>query len=236
MASQAGLMLGVVLSCGAAGACAAGPPTPPQAPAGSAPPTVVEVRRDARWDTVTRLRGADLSHALAADPAFAAARARDDAGALALRFVEAYPAFFRLAPPAALRVRAVTTDELGFAHVRLDQTYGGLEVWRGELLVQLDAERRVTRVQGHYAALPAALEVTPALSAAQAQQAAAAVLGAAACRACTATLGIAAIDPPRLAYRVVTRPSLAEGWVVTIDARDGAVLEQVPTVLSSPPR
>jgi Zn-dependent metalloprotease len=191
------------------------------------------VRRDPRNDTVVLVRGDNLSRDLDDDPSFRAARASGDGAAMARQFIERYRDFFRLArPQEELRSHAVSGDELGFLHARLHQVHAGLPVWNAEIIVHLDADRRVYRVQGSYIPTPPALDLEPAVSDDQARQAVAKALNQDACVSCTVALGITARESPRLAYRVLTRPSIAEGWVVTVDARNGTVIDKVSTVMT----
>lgn len=122
------------------------------------------------------------------------------------------------------------SDALGFRHVRADQTYQGLKVFGGEVIVHFDQAGQAYQVNGRY--VPnIAVDVTPALDSEEAISTATADL---------AGLGKNGVVPlgqpelvifayktaPRLAYALTMtcEPAVGNAWRYWIDAQDGKVL------------
>lgn len=126
------------------------------------------------WNRATRapdfVAGADAGTRLAYTPSPAE---RGRPVAIALGFLRAYAALFKLADPdrelALLRVEP--DAQLGYSHVRLNQVYQGLPVFGKQLVVHLDANEQVVAVNGQFQP-GIALETAPSISAAQAEAAA----------------------------------------------------------------
>ena len=195
-----------------------------------------QIWRDEARGTIRLLRAANLSQSLEADPEFSALQAANRFADVALAFVTAHHALFGLERPGdELRVRSVTTDDLGLKHVRLQQGFAGLPVWGAELNVHLDRANHVYLAQGRYVRTPSRLATTPRLGTEEARRyAATAVSGAAPdCRGCRSELVIfvGADEQARLAYRVLVEVSLADAWAVMVDADRGAILDKISTVL-----
>src|SRR5262245_313597 len=134
-------------------------------------PVDAQVRRDPARGTITLLAASNLSQALEQDPAFAALQASGRFADVALAFLAAQRSIFKLSSPAdELAVDSVRTDELGLTHVRLRQIVGPLPVWNAEVIVHLDRERHVYRVQGSYISTPSGLPSTPRLDETQARR------------------------------------------------------------------
>lgn len=221
-----------IFACGVPTRTATGP-----SQAAAALPSGAEIRRDARTGTIRYLRASNLSEDVERDSEFRRLQSTNAFADVAVRFLAAHRLLFKLQRPAdEVVVRSVTKDDLGLKHVRLQQVFADLPVWSGEILVHLDQANHVYLVQGHYAPTPSGVRTQPALSA----EAALRIAGEAtrgtdpSCQRCESDLVIAVVrdQAPRLAYRVVTKPSLTEGWAFLIDAETGAVLEKVSTVMS----
>ncbi|MFH1969399.1 MAG: M4 family metallopeptidase [Verrucomicrobiota bacterium] len=121
-------------------------------------------------------------------------------------------------------------DTLGFRHVRADQTYQGLKVFGGEVIVHFNQEGIAYQVNGRYVP-DIAVDVNPALAPAEALTLATADL---------AGLGMRGVAPlrqpelvvfayktaPRLAYALTLTadPQAANAWRYWIDAQDDRVL------------
>jgi hypothetical protein len=199
-------------------------------------PTGATLTRDPATGTVRFLKGQNLSRELDGDPLFRAARNSGDAEAVARAFLSAYATVFRLEDPAReLALKRIDVDRIGTTHVRFDQSYHGLPIPGGELIVHLDRERRVVLVNGSYVATPSEVDVTPAISADDARMVAAREgdLGADACNACATDLVLFAERgaPPRLAWRVAAPAggiAASERW---IDAKSGAPLRSLPVAI-----
>lgn len=196
-----------------------------------------EIRRDTLWDTIRHLEARPLSRSLDADPDFRALRAHGDPAEIALFFLEAHRALFRLKRPRReLAVLSATTDSLGSAHVKLGQVYEGLEVWGAEIAVHLDAEREVYLVSGRYVRTPEGLELRAELGASEALSRAAEALGAP-LRPDEASEPRLVIFPGEsgelaLAFLVRARVSDAQVWQILIDANDGHEIDRIPAVFT----
>jgi len=198
-------------------------------------PIPAEIRRDPQRGTIIFLKAPNLSARLERDPDFARLRANKQLGDMARAFLHAYRTDFRLTDPAnELQVQAVTTDDLGLTHVRLQQTFQDIAVWAAELIVHLNADARVYLVQGRYIPTPRGLSVEPGLTEQTALQRAADHLGQSltGCLKCQVALVVFAAEDaaPRLAYRVLALPGLTEGWEVMIDAQTGEVLQELSAI------
>ena len=222
------------LACGGANDNVAEPPM--ARPELSMPPPLpadTELRRDERTGTVRSLRAADFSAELREDPEYRRLVEAGRLGDAALAFVSHYRGLFRLDDPAhELNVESARTDELGKTHVRLQQSFRGIPVHGGELLVHLEGGA-VYLAQGRYVPTPSTLDVTPTLSRDDALDAAARALEADEARSrFRAELAIFGDDDgrARLAYRVVAPVSPLEGWKLMIAADSGEILSRSPTV------
>ncbi|MDP2990969.1 MAG: hypothetical protein Q8O57_10470, partial [Kiritimatiellota bacterium] len=121
-------------------------------------------------------------------------------------------------------------DTLGFRHVRADQTYQGLKVFGGEVIVHFNQEGAAYQVNGRYVP-DIAVDVTPAFAPAEATTLATADL------AGLGKSGVAPLSPPELvvfAYKTAPRlayaltltadPQAVNAWRYWIDAQDNRVL------------
>ncbi len=236
------LVLAVLLT-----GCPAAPPAPeskspvpegrqrPRPKAGTA-----ETRRWNPDGTLRHWKGGNLSGPLEADARFRRLQRRDAHKKIALEFLDRFRSDLGLKHPSReLVVTEVKVDGLGMAHVRLRQVFRNIPVQRGEIRVHLDRNNRVVRVQGRYIPTPTGIDPRPSIDLKAAEKRVARDLGRSGCPRCRGELVIRSdpSHPPRLAYRVVTRPGLARGWVYFIDARDGSVLDRYSNIKTrrSPP-
>ena len=156
----------------------------------------------------------------------------------------AYAGALRLDDPAReLRTSEVTTDELGFIHVRFDQVYDGVPVWGRDLVAHFDGSGQLYIVNGAYEPTPRDLETMPSISADVAWQQAIERLQrenrwAPVDEALAQTLGLQGAAPRlviypdaeqgmRLAYEVSIHPNLAEWYSYFVDAQSGEVLHRI---------
>ncbi|WP_162910536.1 M4 family metallopeptidase [Hymenobacter oligotrophus] len=147
-------------------------------------------------------------------------------------------------PEQEFRVTAVTHDNLGQTHVRLEQTWRGLPVHNAEVVVHLGADGQPKLFTGRHYQTPSALpDVTPAITGSAAADRASLAL-----RSKTHVAQLSAeqqrlldytapatqlviyhpesYTSPVLTWHVTTRPSLLERWETFVDARTGTVLKQ----------
>lgn len=200
-------------------------------------PSDAKIRRDASRGTITFLRGRNLSEGLEQHSDFRELQLAGRSAEIAIAFLNAHRGLFNLEHPSEeLIVTSVTTDDLGFKHVRLQQAFAGIPIWGAEMIVQLDRASHVNLVQGRYIPTPSSLGTTPGLTTEEAMRIVAKHLTnlGSACRGCQAQLVIFVTgdNRPRLAYRVLATVSLAEGWAIMVDAKSGTILEKLSTVYS----
>ncbi len=127
-----------------------------------------QARVDLNQDTgLVRFIGADLDHAV---PAQNSLSARGSAADAAMEFAREYAGLFGVSSPdATLQVEKAETSAEGQTFVRYQQTYQGIPVLGGELIVQLDAAQRLLSMSGE-ALDNIQVATTPAVEAAAAQQ------------------------------------------------------------------
>jgi len=199
-------------------------------------PADAELLRDPAFGTLRFAKGADLSRDLEAEAGFRADQRAGRHEAVARAFLEAYAAVLRLERPGEeLALRSVETDALGMTHVSFAQAWRGLPIPGAELKVHLDRENHVVLLDGSYVPTPAGLDPTPAIDAARARQLAAAELAGARddCGDCACELVVFADRgvAPRLAWRVRSAPERIQGFEITLDASNGALLRKLPTAI-----
>ncbi len=122
------------------------------------------------------------------------------------------------------------TDQLGFQHVRANQTYQGLQVFGGQLIVHFDNQNNAYQVNGSYVP-EIALDITPRLAAAQAIQVAANDLAnmhkeTILLQTSPELVVYAWNAPAHLAYALTLScaPHRANAWRYWVDALDGRIL------------
>lgn len=130
-------------------------------------------------------------------------------------------------PDRELTVTKTFRDGLQLSHVRLAQSYKGLPVWPAELLVHLDRDGNVYRMNGSFVRTPRHLSAQPTLDSDRATRLAKEAVDARdAAEITEPVLIIYALDdhPPRLAWKTEIRSGLAADWLVVVDADTGTVL------------
>ena len=76
---------------------------------------------------------------------------KNDSKAEALAALDVHGAAFRRGPDDGFTMRRLKTDELGMTHIRMSQTYKGIPVTGGELIVHLNSEN-VVGINGRFVA------------------------------------------------------------------------------------
>lgn len=165
----------------------------------------------------------------------APARAANAEPVVAARdFLSANRALLRLLEPAReVRLLHSETDRHGQTHLRLAQTYQGLDVWPAQLLVHLNAATEVTLLDGAFVPTPREVPVVPQLDPRQALAAARqAVPGGATAEAGPLELIVhgPGDQPARLAWRIEVDAAPDSRWLVVIDAANGSTLARLSRV------
>ena len=193
---------------------------------------VSDIRRNSRTDTVTRVRGQNLSSTIEEESGYQSLQAVNAYDDMASAFLNRYREEFRLLDPASeLSVTRVQSDNLGFHQVRFSQQYQDIVVLDAELIVHFNRDGHIYLAQGIYIPTPDHLSLTPNLSKSEAKEQLSAELG----EDFVVDDGLLVIFPTddgfsRLAYEFVVRRSVVEGQRVILDANDGATLRTTPTV------
>lgn len=123
---------------------------------------------------------------------------------------------------AELRVLDSQADQVGMRHVRLGQSYKGLEVLNSQILVHFGRTGAVATVNGRYAATPS-IRTTPALSSETAGQRAAKEFAGAKARDVRLVLYLIN-GTVRLAYDVAMPSSVMPARHAVVDAETGSIL------------
>ncbi len=86
-----------------------------------------------------------------------------------LAILERHRELLRLASPAReLELLSMQHDELGFYHLRFQQTYEGVPIWGADLYVHLRSDGTLELLNGRYRPTPVGISTKPHLSAAEA--------------------------------------------------------------------
>jgi Zn-dependent metalloprotease len=136
-------------------------------------------------------------------------------------------------PDDELKLERSETDELNTTHLRFSQTYGGLRVWPGELIVHLNADNKVYLVDGAFFPTPKNLDTKPAIASESAAEAARLrVPGADKANVSEPELIIYGQleKPARLAWKMDVDVNPASHWLVIVDAQNGNILFANSTV------
>ncbi len=161
-----------------------------------------------------------------AELAAAAAEERDEATARA--FLNHNRQYLRIDnPDDELKLDRKNTDELDTTHLRFSQTYAGLRVWPGELIVHLNADKRVYLVDGAFFPTPRNLDTRPAINSESAAEAGLLeVPGADKAKVSEPELIIYGQleKPARLAWKMDVNVNPASQWLVILDAQNGNIL------------
>jgi bacillolysin len=200
-------------------------------------PTDTVIKRDEKNETIIFVKGKNLSEELENDKKFHALQSTNQYSEIALAFLTANHLLFQLiAPSDELSVKSVESDDLGFTHIKFQQSYKGISVCPAEINLHLNQQNHVYLIQGRYIPTPENVTIQPVITEKDAMGIVAEKLGkdAAECSECRSELVIYADTNilPCLAYRIEANPNLTEGWEFIIDANSGAVLKKLPTVFN----
>ncbi len=172
-------------------------------------------------------------------PLPAAANGKTSLATAALSYLkELKPLLLVKNPSEEFEVSDMTEDELQHTHIRLQQTYKGLPVYGGELILH-EQNNTFTTLNGHHFKTPEMADVAPRLNAEQAAQKAQNDLKNYT-KVRPLTMGELQLlkkqvsgqelliyyfnETPHVAWRMVVRPNFIERWVYFIDAQTGNVL------------
>lgn len=172
---------------------------------------------------------------------------RPEAPAHSLGYLEAIKDKLKLtAPVDEFSVTAVSTDELGITHVRLQQVARGIPVYGSEIALHLK-NGRVFMMNGRYYSTPQLNNYTPALSQQSALEIALEdVSRSTKIKTLTSAEQALAGGPqtevqlvvyhldrkPVLAWAITLRPNLAAHWTYIIDAQNSAILQRFDNICS----
>lgn len=147
--------------------------------------------------------------------------------AQALAYLEQNRAEYGIAgAPMNLRFAGETVDALNQKHVRFQQFYDDVPVWRREIIVHVDARDKVYAVSNGLASGLGAIDVTPRISVEAARNAAARAKGEG-WLSSGGTLTIFLHEMrPHLAYEITLRRGL-QRWFVFVDAGSGEIIHQL---------
>ncbi|MFO1501045.1 MAG: M4 family metallopeptidase [Verrucomicrobiota bacterium] len=177
--------------------------------------------------TVRQIR----SQSLQARTSGAALQGATDADeATAWKFFDANRALLQLAEPALeLAIVHREADQLGQRHLRFNQIYRGLSVWPSSINAHFDPAGHLTVVEGAYVPTPALASIEPNLSpAAAVARARAEIPSAANAESSEPELVLHGPikGPTKLAWKFELNVSMAEAWLVLVDAHDGHLLHR----------
>lgn len=123
------------------------------------------LRIDPRNETIIYWKGENLSAAMDDDKAFAKLRDGAHFPQMALAFISAHHKFFKLNIPfQELKPTSVTTDDLGYTHIKFRQVFETLPVLNAEIIVHLNPLNRVYLINGRYVPTPIDLSMSPEIS------------------------------------------------------------------------
>lgn len=130
-------------------------------------------------------------------------------------------------PDEELKLERSNTDELDTTHLRFSQTYAGLRVWPGELIVHLDAAKKVYLVNGAFFPTPKNMDTKPTVNAESAAEAA--VLKVPDANESNVSEPELIIfghleKPARLAWKMNVNVNPLSRWLVIVDAQNGSIL------------
>jgi bacillolysin len=149
-------------------------------------------------------------------------------------------------PAEEFEVTRVETDELGQSHVRMQQKFGGVPVWGGEVIVH-ERNGAIAMMNGVYFPTPSVLELVPSIETAIAESAVKADLSS---KTIFQTLNDASKkyiggeqlrselivfhvndDPTaeKLAWHIIAYPDMLHRHEYFVDAKNGAILENYGT-------
>lgn len=201
-------------------------------------PNDTEIRRDLNNGTITFLKAKNLSESLEQDDTFCDLQKTNSYDKVALTFLSTYRTFFKIEHPAdEFVVKKTTTDDLGFTHVRLRQSFSNILIWGAEIIIHLDQSNHVYLMQGRYIPTPSSLDTAPVLSSDEVLQIVAENLTGKSFNRDNSkpvlVIFVADDNKPHLAYKVPASVSLVEGWEFFVDAKTGSILGKIPTVYTN---
>lgn len=193
------------------------------------------LRLDDRNKTVIFLRGENLSGTLEADKIFAELRSKSLSEQIAMAFLSAHHELFKLENPFhELKTESLTTDDLGYTHVKFQQIFEKIPVLNSEIIVHLNRLNQVNSINGRYIPTPSGFNTRPEISQ---EQAVGRVSDNFADKPSVVfeylpelTIYVTPKQAPRLAYRVAVHSSIITGGVYIVDARTGDVLTKFSTI------
>ncbi len=198
-------------------------------------PLNATIKRNKFNDTITYLKGENLSEGLETDQFFSELQTKDLFSDIASAFISANAQLFRIDQPAGeLVTPSVNEDDLGFKHIRFQQVFKGIPVRAAEINVHLDKHNHVYLVQGNYIPTPVDIDIKPVVSGGDVE------------RIVTENLKIqhsqndqyhsemiifsSPEKSPCLAYRAFITVTASQAWEFIIDATTGAILDKTSTV------
>jgi len=166
----------------------------------------------------------------------------------AMSFLTANKSLLKISDPQnEFKLKSIHSDRLGMTHVRLEQTYKGLEVWGKDLYVHLDKYGNVLSMDGRFAPTPSSIQdITPQVVSSAAVQTAVTDL-----KSRTAYITLSGqfeklLDyygpstreiiwynkqqQPHLAWFIEVRSGLLQDWYYFIDANTGAIINSYNNV------
>jgi Zn-dependent metalloprotease len=193
---------------------------------------VEQIRRNSN-DSISIVKGQNLSSTLENHRDYQALQENGDHEAMAMAYVRHFATPFRLSnPQAELTLIRVNEDDLGYHQVRFTQNFRGVPVVYSEIIVHFNQVDHVYLLQGQYIPTPSSLDLNPAMSLDDV------VAGLASHGELTPiqpSLAILAVNggDPILVYQVTSRVSLTDQSVLLIDANSGTIVQKVPTVYNA---
>ena len=165
--------------------------------------------------------------------------------AAAYNYLEAVKPFLKLSnPDAELNIIKTETDDIETTHLRMQQTYMGVSVYGGEMILHQKADEDVSLLNGHFYPTPSLENVKPSLSEDNVSKIAVGdVAKTSIVKPMTATEMVMLkyekpktelivyhqnekADGEHLAYHVTVRPNFLERWIYVIDAKSGEILDK----------
>jgi Zn-dependent metalloprotease len=163
----------------------------------------------------------------------------------AYNYLEAVKPLLKLSnPDNELEITKSEKDEIETTHVRLQQTYMGVPVYGGEMILHQKTNEDVSLLNGHFYPTPQIESVKPVLSEENVGTIALGDVGKTSIiKAMTATEIVflkyekpktelivyhqnEKADAEKLAYQVIVRPNFLERWIYVIDANSGEILDK----------
>jgi bacillolysin len=163
----------------------------------------------------------------------------------AYNYLEAIKPYLKLAnPDAELDILKSETDEIQTTHLRMQQSYKGVPVYGGEMILHKKTNEDVSLLNGHFYPTPQIENVKPSLSEEKIGKLAISdVSKISITKPMTASEMVMLkyekpkteliiyhqnekADGERLAYQVTVRPNFLERWIYVIDANSGEILDK----------